>query len=80
MAGRQAVGPDEPVTVTVARRVEPGREPEFEKWAGRLTAAAARFPGFLGAGLLRPGHVGADWHVVYRFDTPAHLAAWEQSP
>jgi antibiotic biosynthesis monooxygenase (ABM) superfamily enzyme len=67
------------MTVTVARRVAPGRETEFEDWAARLTAAAARFPGFLGAGLLRPGHVGQDWHIVYRFDSAEHLAAWERS-
>jgi uncharacterized protein len=38
------------------------------------------FPGFLGAGILRPGHVGQDWHVVYRFDSAAHLSDWERSP
>ena len=70
----------EPVTVTVSRRVAPGRESEFEDWAAKLTSVGARFPGFLGAGLLRPGHVGQDWHVVYRFDSPEHLAAWEGSP
>ena len=69
----------QPMTVTVARRVAPGREVEFEDWATRMNAAAARFPGFLGAGLLRPGHVGEDWHVVYRFDSAGHLAAWERS-
>jgi uncharacterized protein len=69
-----------PVTVTVARRVAPGREEEFERWADELTGASARFPGFLGAGLLRPGRLGEDWHVVYRFDSPAHLEAWERSP
>ena len=69
-----------PVTVTVARQVAPGREIEFEDWAGRLTAEASRFAGFLGAGLLRPGHAGDPWHVVYRFDAPGHLAAWEDSP
>lgn len=69
-----------PVTVTVARQVSPGREREFEDWAGQLTAEASRFDGFLGAGLLRPGHVGEVWHVVYRFDTPENLAAWERSP
>jgi antibiotic biosynthesis monooxygenase (ABM) superfamily enzyme len=68
------------VTVTVARRVAPGRAAEFEAWAGRLTAEASRFDGFLGAGLLRPGHVGEVWHVVYRFDTGDHLGAWERSP
>jgi antibiotic biosynthesis monooxygenase (ABM) superfamily enzyme len=70
----------EPVTVTISRRVAPGRESAFEEWADRLTAAASRFAGFLGAGLLRPGHVGQDWHVVYRFDSADHLAAWERSP
>jgi uncharacterized protein len=70
----------EPVTVTVARRVAPGREGEFADWAEQLTAAASRFPGFLGAGLLRPGHVGDEWHVVYRFATPEDLQVWESSP
>jgi len=67
------------VTVTVARRVAPGREDEFEEWSAELTRRAARFPGFLGAGLLRPGHVGEAWHVVFRFDSPAHWEAWERS-
>jgi antibiotic biosynthesis monooxygenase (ABM) superfamily enzyme len=71
---------DGSVTVTVARRVMPGGEDAFEAWAERLTAACARFPGFLGAGLLRPAHVGQDWHVVYRFDSRDNLAAWERSP
>lgn len=69
-----------PVTVMVARRVHPGKEIEFEDWAEELTRAASEFPGFLGAGLLRPGHVGDDWHVVYRFDAPTSLADWENSP
>jgi antibiotic biosynthesis monooxygenase (ABM) superfamily enzyme len=73
-------GGGQPVTVTIARRVAPGRETEFEEWAVRLTEAASHFAGFLGAGLLRPGHVGQDWHVVYRFDSDGHLAAWEESP
>jgi antibiotic biosynthesis monooxygenase (ABM) superfamily enzyme len=68
-----------PVTVLVARRVHPGMEVEFEDWADELTRAASEFHGFLGAGLLRPGHVGDDWHVVYRFSTPEALADWESS-
>jgi antibiotic biosynthesis monooxygenase (ABM) superfamily enzyme len=74
------VGEADPVTVVIARQVAPGREREFEDWAGELTALAAPFPGFLGAGLLRPARAGDPWHVVYRFDTPQHLAAWEGSP
>lgn len=69
----------EPVTVTVAREVAPGREADFEAWSDRLTAAAAEFPGYLGAGLLRPSHVGEPWHVVFRFDTADHLQGWEAS-
>ncbi len=68
-----------PVTVLVAREVRPGREIEFEDWAEELTRAASDFHGFLGAGLLRPGHAGDDWHVVYRFSTPEALAQWESS-
>jgi uncharacterized protein len=66
--------------VTIARSVAPGREGEFEDWSAALTGAASRWPGFLGAGLLRPGHVGEPWHVVFRFATAADLAAWDSSP
>jgi antibiotic biosynthesis monooxygenase (ABM) superfamily enzyme len=45
-----------------------------------MTRRASRFPGFLGAGLLRPSHVGEPWHLVYRFDDAVHLQAWEVSP
>jgi uncharacterized protein len=69
----------EPVTVTVARRVAPGREADFEAWSDGLTAAATAFPGFLGAGMLRPSRVGEPWHVVFRFDSNEHLRDWEAS-
>ena len=68
-----------PVTVTVARRIAPGREEDFENWSAALTEAATTYPGFLGAGMLRPGHVGEPWHVVFRFDSAEHLQAWEGS-
>lgn len=70
----------EPVTVTVARRVAAGRDAEFESWYDGIIAAAGRFPGFLGAGVLRPHTAGHDWHVVYRFAGPDELARWESSP
>ena len=80
MSGAGAIDDaDEPVTVLVARRVRPGKEVEFERWASELTRAASGFDGFLGAGLLRPGHVGELWHVVYRFASAGELARWEQS-
>ncbi len=69
----------EPVTVTVARRVAPGREADFEEWSDELTRVASRYPGFLGAGMLRPGHVGDPWHVVFRFASADDLHEWESS-
>ena len=68
------------VTVTIARRVAPGREADFEAWSEELTRASAQFPGYLGAGLLRPSAVGQPWHAVFRFDTAEHLALWEDAP
>jgi antibiotic biosynthesis monooxygenase (ABM) superfamily enzyme len=70
----------EPVTVTVARRVTPGHEGEFQDWAEEALRAAARYPGYLGGGVLRPNTAGADWHVVYRFTNSVALAVWERSP
>ena len=72
--------PPEPVTVTVARRIAAGREADFEDWSDELTAAAANYAGFLGAGRLRPSRVGDPWHVVFRFDRAEHLREWEVSP
>jgi hypothetical protein len=69
----------DPVTVTVARRVAAGREADFEHWSAELTSAATEYPGFLGAGMLRPSHVGDPWHVIFRFDSAAHLHEWEVS-
>jgi len=76
----QAGAPAEPVTVTVARRVAPGRGREFESWVDGILQAAQAFPGFLGGGVLRPGRLGEDWHIVYRFASAAQLAKWESSP
>lgn len=69
----------DPVTVNVARRVAVGREDDFEGWSDELTALATRFPGFLGAGMLRPSRLGDPWHIVFRFDSAEHLADWENS-
>lgn len=75
--------PSEPVTVTVARRVAPGREVEFEDWYDGIIHCASSFPGFLGSGILRPkearGGDAGDWHVVYRFADAASLRRWETS-
>jgi uncharacterized protein len=70
---------DASVTVTVARKVAPGREADFEEWVQGIMAAGAKFPGFLGGGVLRPPHAGREWHVVYRFADADKQRAWEAS-
>ncbi len=80
MSDRRQQGPaDHPVTVVVSRTVRPGAEQQFERWADTAIAAARRRAGFLGASVLRPGRSDGDHHLVYRFDSPRSLAAWEES-
>jgi uncharacterized protein len=69
----------EPVTVTVARVVRPDRREAFEREAAEVLGIAARFPGNLGATLLRPGPDSSEYHLVYRFADDESLAAWEGS-
>lgn len=68
-----------PVTVTVRRKVRPGREADYEAWLARLTQGAARdFPGYLGADFHRPGPGGA-YRSIFRFESLDHLEAFERS-
>jgi hypothetical protein len=68
-----------PVTVAVTRHVDPADANQMLAWIGAGTTLVERFPGFLGAGWVRPGADSEDWHILYRFDSPASLAAWEAS-
>ncbi len=49
----------------------------MQAWVHAGTSMAERFDGFLGAGWVRSGD--EDWHMLYRFDSRAHLDAWERS-
>ena len=69
----------DPVTVAVSRHVIPGREAAFAEWAQGISADAARFPGHLGAGHIRPAHADGEHTIVYRFDTREHFDAWQES-
>jgi uncharacterized protein len=77
--GELTASGDASVTVTVARKVAVGREADFDEWVGGIVQAAEKFPGFLGAGILRPPETGHEWHVVYRFADADKLGAWEKS-
>ena len=68
---------DGPLTVSITRRVRPADELLMQAWVHAGTSMAERFDGFLGAGWVRSGD--EDWHMLYRFDSRAHLDAWERS-
>jgi len=48
-------------------------------WVRSGASLAERFPGFLGAGWVRPGTGSSDWHMLYRFADAGALARWEGS-
>jgi antibiotic biosynthesis monooxygenase (ABM) superfamily enzyme len=68
---------DPPVAVRVTRRVKPERVEEFEEWVSGITAATARFPGYLGAEVLKPGDPSdTDYHIhlqVRSYERPQAL-------
>ena len=73
-------GEEGPVTVSIARKVRPGREANYDKWVSDIVAAAATYPGHLGASVLRPSpQTDGKYVIIYRFDTYAHCRAWEAS-
>ncbi|GGW12285.1 hypothetical protein GCM10018980_03660 [Streptomyces capoamus] len=66
-------------TAIIGQKVLPGREREYESWQQDLNAAAAHYPGFLGAEISPPTPLQPDWVVVYRYDSVAHLQTWLNS-
>lgn len=66
-------------TAIIAQKVLPGMEEEYESWQEDLNAAAAYYPGFLGAEVAPPTSLQPEWVVVYRFDSVAHLQTWINS-
>ncbi len=70
---------DGPVTVAITRRARPEDERLMQAWVDAGTGMAARFPGFLGAGWVRPSPGSTEWHMLYRFDSRHSLLLWEES-
>ncbi|WP_406068093.1 antibiotic biosynthesis monooxygenase [Micromonospora sp. NBC_01638] len=69
-----------PVTVAIARRVDPARASEMVAWMRAGTALAEAFPGFLGTGWVQTGPGSPEWHMLYRFADAETLHRWEESP
>ncbi len=68
-----------PVTISVARRVVPGREADYEKWVTGITAEAAKFPGHMGINIIRPTRGSNEYITIFRYDNYEHSKAWEES-
>ncbi|MHC0432997.1 antibiotic biosynthesis monooxygenase [Streptomyces sp. O3] len=68
------------VTLLIARRVEPGYEESFEKWARGILDAATAIAGHLGHGFFRPSAEGAPYFLVHRFRDADALRRWQESP
>ncbi|MGY4654339.1 antibiotic biosynthesis monooxygenase [Mycobacterium sp. URHB0021] len=70
---------DTAATVIIGQKVRPGREQQFEAWQKDMNREASKYPGFIGAEINPPTAVQAEWVVVYRFDSIAHVQAWLNS-
>ncbi|CAA9452234.1 MAG: hypothetical protein AVDCRST_MAG02-956 [uncultured Rubrobacteraceae bacterium] len=71
---------DPPATGVASRRVEPGREGEFEDWISGILGEVREFPGYLGTEILRPSSAEDDeYRILYRFDHASNLERWEKS-
>ncbi len=69
-----------PVTIVAQTRVRDGAREAFTQWQGRMNAAAAAFPGFLGQTSLPPDPPAqADWVILERFAGVEVATAWLQS-
>lgn len=70
----------EPVTVSVARKILPGKEAAYEEWIKGISADAAAYPGHQGISVIRPSKsTGDEYVLIYRFDSYEHGRAWELS-
>jgi antibiotic biosynthesis monooxygenase (ABM) superfamily enzyme len=68
-----------PLTLIVTWRVRKGQEKAFAEWPHEVTEAATAFPGHMGVNVIRTSGAGQEFVVVFRFDTYAHLRAWQAS-
>jgi antibiotic biosynthesis monooxygenase (ABM) superfamily enzyme len=69
-----------PVTVAITRHLQGGHEAEMVSWLSAGMRLAEGFPGFLGAGWVRPESDSETWHMLYRFSDHDALQNWEHSP
>ena len=69
----------QPVTVSIARSVQPGYHRQFAAWAHAGQELAREWPGYLGSGWIRTAPNSNEWHALYRFADAQSLSAWDRS-
>lgn len=69
-----------PITVAIERTVDSDLDRYAQAWVRHGVDLASYFSGFLGAGWVRESRGSKRWHMLYRFEDPATLEAWERSP
>jgi antibiotic biosynthesis monooxygenase (ABM) superfamily enzyme len=70
---------NESVTVVVTRKVNRGRESDYEDWLRRLLEEAKSMKGYLGATIQKPAPGSTEYTSVFRFDTVDNLRKFEES-
>lgn len=69
-----------PVTVSIARKIKPSFEKEYEIWEKEVIREASKFPGYMGTNFLRPNAATQNKYIIiYRFDSYQNACSWEDS-
>ena len=68
-----------PITISISRKVIPGKETDYEAWVQGITAEAVKFPGHMGVNVIRPTPPSREYVTIFRFDTFQHSRDWEDS-
>lgn len=69
----------EHITLVITHRLQPGKQPDYERWLEKIMPQAALFPGHLGVNVLRPVHGEMTYTVLVRFDSLDNLYQWINS-
>lgn len=69
------------MTLAITRVPRVGRESEWEEVVSEIQRATNRFPGSLGATVLRPiSQAKRAYQIIVRFDSLTNFRCWESSP
>lgn len=68
------------VTISINRRVLPGREAEFDVYLAEVSARAEDAPGYLSGRIFRPVRGNRRYRMVVTFATEEDLQRWQDSP